>query len=141
MCIRDSIKSVYDVAGRAMAAQLVRLNTVASNLANAGSTTGDPKTTYKPLKPIFETQYSDLVKKNGVATVDAVEVKEIGREPIKQYMPQHPAADAQGYIYKAAVNVDEEMVDMLEASRQYQNNVEVITTLRALTMRTINIGK
>ena len=123
------------------AAQLVRLNTVASNLANAGSTTGDPKTTYKPLKPVFETQYSDLVKKNGVATVDAVEVKEIGREPIKQYMPNHPAADAQGYVYKAAVNVDEEMVDMLEASRQYQNNVEVISTLRALTMRTINIGK
>ena len=57
------IKSVYDIAGRAMAAQLVRLNTVASNLANAGSTTGDPKTTYKPLKAIFETQYSDLVKK------------------------------------------------------------------------------
>ena len=124
-----------------MAAQLVRLNTVASNLANAGSTTGDPKTTYKPLKPVFKTQYSDLVKKNGVATVDAVEVREIGREPIKQYMPNHPAADAQGYVYKAAVNVDEEMVDMLEASRQYQNNVEVISTLRALTMRTINIGK
>ena len=135
------IKSVYDIAGRAMAAQLGRLNPVASNLANAGSTTGDPKTTYKPLKPVFKTQYSDLVKKNGVSTVDAVEVKEIGREPIKQYMPQHPAADAQGYIYKAAVNVDEEMVDMLEASRQYQNNVEVISTLRALTMRTINIGK
>jgi flagellar basal-body rod protein FlgC len=96
---------------------------------------------YKPLKPVFETQYSDLVKKNGVATVDAVEVKEIGREPIKQYMPNHPAADVQGYVYKAAVNVDEEMVDMLEASRQYQNNVEVISTLRALTMRTINIGK
>ena len=135
------IKSVYDIAGRAMAAQLVRLNTVASNLANAGSTTGDPKTTYKPLKPVFETQYSDLVKKNGVATVDAVEVKEIGREPIKQYMPNHPSADAQGYVYKAPINVDEEMVDMLEASRQYQNNVEVISTLRALTMRTINIGK
>jgi flagellar basal-body rod protein FlgC len=124
-----------------MAAQLIRLNTVASNLANAGSTTGDPKTTYKPLKPVFETQYSDLVKKNGVATVDAVEVKEIGREPIKQYMPNHPAADVQGYVYKAPVNVDEDMVDMLEASRQYQNNVEVISTLRALTMRTINIGK
>ena len=135
------IKSVYDIAGRAMAVQLVRLNTVASNLANAGSTTGDPKTTYRPLKPIFETQDSHLVKKNGVATVDAVEVKELSREPIKQYMPNHPAADAQGYVYKAAVNVDEEMVDMLEASRQYQNNVEVISTLRALTMRTINIGK
>ena len=118
------IKSVYDIAGRAMAAQLIRLNTVASNLANAGSTTGDPKTTYKPLKPIFQTQYSDLVKKNGIATVDAIEVKEIGREPIKSYMPSHPSADEAGYIYKAPVNVDEEMVDMMEASRQYQNNFE-----------------
>ena len=135
------IKSVYDIAGRAMAAQLVRLNTVASNLANAGSTTGDPNTTYKPLKPIFETQYSDLVKKNGVATVDTVEVKEIGREPIRSYMPAHPLADKNGYVYKAPVNVDEEMVDMMEASRQYQNNVEVVTTLRALTMRTLQIGK
>ena len=135
------IKSVYDIAGRAMAAQLVRLNTVASNLANAGSTTGDPQTTYKPLKPIFETQYSDLVKKNGVATVDAVEVKELEREAIKSFMPSHPSANKEGYVFKAPVNVDEEMVDMMEASRQYQNNVEVITTLRALTMRTLNIGK
>ena len=54
------IKSVYDIAGRAMAAQLVRLNTVASNLANAGSTTGDPKTTYRPLKPIFETKIANV---------------------------------------------------------------------------------
>ncbi len=136
-----NIKSVYDIAGRAMAAQLVRLNTVASNLANAGSTTGDPKTTYKPLKPIFETQYSDLVKKNGVATVDVVEVKQLDREPIKSYAPSHPAANKEGYIFKAPVNVDEEMVDMMEASRQYQNNVEVVTTLRALTMRTLQIGK
>ncbi|MDB2696860.1 flagellar basal body rod protein FlgC [Alphaproteobacteria bacterium] len=135
------IKSVYDIAGRAMAAQLVRLNTVASNLANAGSTTGDPNTTYKPLKPIFKTEYSDLVKKNGVATVDAIQVKEIDRDPIKTYMPSHPAANKDGYIFKAPVNVDEEMVDMMEASRQYQNNVEVVTTLRALTMRTLQIGK
>ena len=135
------IKSVYDIAGRAMAAQLVRLNTVASNLANAGSTTGDPNTVYKPLKPVFKTEYSDLVKKNGVATVDAVQVKEIDRDPIKTYMPSHPAANKDGFLFKAPVNVDEEMVDMLEASRQYQNNVEVVTTLRALTMRTLQIGK
>ncbi len=56
-------------------------------------------------------------------------------------MPTHPAANEEGYIFKAPVNVDEEMVDMMEASRQYQNNVEVISTLRALTMRTLNIGK
>ena len=122
------IKSVYDIAGRAMAAQLVRLNTVASNLANAGSTTGDPNTTYKPLKPVFKTEYSDLVKKNGVATVDAIQVKEIDRDPIKTYMPSHPVANKDGYIFKAPVNVDEEMVDMMEASRQYQNNVAVSYT-------------
>ena len=81
------------------------------------------------------------LKKNGIATVDAIEVKELEREPIKSYMPSHPAANEAGYIFKAAVNVDEEMVDMMEASRQYQNNVEVVTTLRALTMRTLQIGK
>ncbi|MDC0976040.1 flagellar basal body rod C-terminal domain-containing protein, partial [Alphaproteobacteria bacterium] len=63
------------------------------------------------------------------------------RDPIKTYMPSHPAANKEGYIFKAPVNVDEEMVDMMEASRQYQNNVEVVTTLRALTMRTLQIGK
>ena len=56
-------------------------------------------------------------------------------------MPHHPAADAQGYIYKAPINVEEEMVDMMDASRQYQNNVEVVTTLKALTLKTINLGK
>ncbi len=58
-----NIKSIYDIAGRAMAAQMVRLNTIASNLANAGSATDDPKTAYKPLKPEFKTEYSDNVKK------------------------------------------------------------------------------
>ena len=135
------LKNFYDIAGRAMAAQMVRLNTVASNLANAGSATNDPKTTYKPLKPEFKTEYSDNVKKNGLATVDVSKVIELKRDPIKTYMPSHPLADENGYIYKAPINVEEEMVDMMEASRQYQNNVEVITTLKALTMKTLRIGK
>ena len=136
-----NIKNIYDIAGRAMAAQMVRLNTIASNLANAGSATGDPNTAYKPLKPEFKTEYSDNVKKNGVATVDVSKVIELKREPIKTYMPSHPAADENGYIYKAPVNVEEEMVDMMDASRQYQNNVEVITTIKALMLKTANMGK
>ena len=135
------IKSVYDIAGRAMAAQMVRLNTIASNLANAGSATDDPATAYKPLKPEFKTEYSDNIKKNGLATVDVTKVIELKREPIKTYMPSHPAANKEGYIFKAPVNVEEEMVDMMDASRQYQNNVEVVTTLKALTLKTINLGK
>ena len=62
-------------------------------------------------------------------------------EPIKEYQPGHPMADENGFIYRAPVNVEEEYVDMLEASRQYQNNVEVISTIRALMLKTANLGK
>ena len=135
------IKNIFDIAGRAMAAQMVRLNTISSNLANAGATTGDPETVYKPLKPEFKTQYSENVKKNGISTVNVSKVVELQKEPFKIFDPNHPLADGDGYIYKAPINVEEEMVDMLEASRQYQNNVEVVTTLRALMVRTLSMGK
>ena len=135
------IKNIFDIAGRAMAAQMVRLNTISSNLANAGATTGDPETVYKPLKPEFKTQYSENVKKNGISTVNVSKVVELQKEPFKIFDPNHPLADQDGYIYKAPINVEEEMVDMMDASRQYQNNVEVVTTLKALTLKTINLGK
>ena len=131
----------FDIAGRAMAAQMVRLNTISSNLANAGATTGDPETVYKPLKPEFKTQYSENVKKNGISTVNVSKVVELQKEPFKIFDPNHPLADGDGYIYKAPINVEEEMVDMMDASRQYQNNIEVVTTLKALTLKTINLGK
>ena len=135
------IKNIFDIAGRAMAAQMVRLNTISSNLANAGATTGDPNTVYKPLKPEFKTQYSENVKKNGISTVNVSKVVELQKEPFKIFDPNHPLADRDGYIYKAPINVEEEMVDMMDASRQYQNNIEVVTTLKALTLKTINLGK
>ena len=97
------IKNIYDIAGRAMAAQMVRLNTIASNLANAGSATGEPNTAYKPLKPEFKTEYSDNIKKNGVATVNVEKVIELKREPIKTYMPSHTEANQEGYIFKAPI--------------------------------------
>ena len=135
------IKNIFDIAGRAMAAQMVRLNTISSNLANAGATTGDPETVYKPLKPEFKTQYSENVKQNGISTVNVSNVVELQKEPFKIFDPNHPLADEDGYIYKAPINVEEEMVDMMDASRQYQNNIEVVTTLKALTLKTINLGK
>ena len=135
------IKNIFDIAGRAMAAQMVRLNTISSNLVNAGATTGDPETVYKPLKPEFKTQYSENVKKNGISTVNVSKVVELQKEPFKIFDPNHPLADGDGYIYKAPINVEEEMVDMMDASRQYQNNIEVVTTLKALTLKTINLGK
>ena len=135
------IKNVFDISGRAMAAQLVRLNTIASNLANAGNLASTPDEAYRSLKPVFETKYADEVRKNGLATAQAVDIVESNRLPEKLYMPDHPSAGKDGFVYSAAVNIEEEYVEMMEASRQYQNNVEVITTLRTLMMRTISMGK
>jgi len=70
-----------------------------------------------------------------------VDVVALNRQPARTYMPDHPSADAEGYVYSAAVDVDEEMVEMLEAGRQYQNNLEVVSTLRTLMLRTANMGK
>ena len=135
------IKNVFDISGRAMAAQLVRLNTIASNLANAGNLASSENEAYRSLKPVFETKYADEVRKNGIATAQAVDIVESNRLPEKLYLPDHPSADDDGFVYSAAVDIEEEYVEMMEASRQYQNNVEVITTLRTLMMRTISMGK
>jgi flagellar basal-body rod protein FlgC len=135
------INNVFDISGRAMAAQLVRLNTIASNLANAGNLASSEDEAYRSLKPVFETKYADEVRKKGIATAQAVDIVETNRLPEKLYLPDHPSADNNGFVYSAAVNIEEEYVEMMEASRQYQNNVEVITTLRTLMMRTISMGK
>ena len=135
------IKNVFDIAGRAMASQMVRLNTVASNLANAGTISGSKEEAYKSLKPVFETKFSKAIESNGVSTVDVVKIEAVTRDPERVFMPNHPSADGDGYVYRAAVDENEEMIEMVEASRQYQNNIEVITTLRGLMMRTINMGK
>jgi flagellar basal-body rod protein FlgC len=137
----SDVKNIFDISGRAMSAQLLRLNTVASNLANANNVSGSAEDAYRAIKPVFETKYAESFEKSGVATVDAVNVLAVNRQPEKVFMPEHPKADDDGFIYNAAVNVEEEMVEMLEASRQYQNNIEVISTLRALMMRTIQMGK
>ena len=135
------IKNVFDIAGRAMASQMVRLNTVASNLANAGTISGSKEEAYKSLKPVFETRFSEAMESNGVSTVDVVGIEAITRDPERVFMPNHPSADGEGYVYRAAVDENEEMIEMVEASRQYQNNIEVISTLRGLMMLTINMGK
>jgi flagellar basal-body rod protein FlgC len=135
------VKNIFDIAGRAMASQMVRLNTVASNLANAGTISGSKEEAYRSLKPVFETQFSEAMKDKGISTVDVVGIEAITRDPERVFMPNHPSADKEGYVFRAAVDENEEMIEMVEAGRQYTNNVEVISTLRGLMMRTINMGK
>ena len=110
-------------------------------LANADNVASNPQDAYKPIKPVFETKYLDIIRKRGISTVDAVTVQQMDIEPIKEFQPGHPMADEEGFIYKAPVNTEEEYVEMLEASRQYQNNIEVISTIKALMLKTANLGK
>ena len=137
----SDIKNIFDIASRGMSSQMVRLNTVASNLANSRTVASSDAEAYKAIKAVFKTVYADDVQRTGVASVDVDEIVEVDRPAEKSFQPGHPKADKDGFIYTAAVNVEEEMVEMLEASRQYENNVEMVSTLRGLMMRTINMGK
>ncbi|MEZ7812722.1 MAG: flagellar basal body rod protein FlgC [Paracoccaceae bacterium] len=135
------IRNIFDISGRAMSAQITRLNAIASNLANARSVAGSEEEAYRALRPIFSVNYADKANKNGIATTDVEKVVQLNRTPDKVYHPDHPKADVDGFVYSAAVDTDEEMVEMLEASRQYQNNLEVVMTMRTLMMRTANMGR
>jgi flagellar basal-body rod protein FlgC len=127
--------STFDIAGRAMASQLVRLNTIASNLANAGSLAGSPEAAYRALKPVFATAYN-----GNTATVDVAQVVKTGT-PERRHDPNHPLADAQGNVWTAAVDPNQEMVEMVETARQYANTVEVLSTARTLAMDTLRLGR
>ena len=137
----SEVRNVFDVAARAMSAQMVRLNTVASNMANVNSVSSTPEGAFRPLRPVFEAQYSDALGQTGLSTVDVSGVVSLDREAASLYRPDHPLADDKGFVYQATVNVDEEMVEMMEASRQYQNNLEVVSTVREMMARTVQMGR
>ncbi len=130
--------SLFDIAGRAMSAQLVRLNTSASNLANAGAVTKSEETAYRPLKPVFQTLYEGA---SGKATVGIAGVVTSNAAPQKRYEPGHPLADAEGYIHLSAVDPNAELVEMVETARQYRNNIEVLETAKSLTLETLRMGR
>jgi flagellar basal-body rod protein FlgC len=131
---------IFDIAGSGMSAQSVRLNTVASNLANAESVSGDPAQVYRAKHPVFQA----LQPSGADAASSGVKVAGITEsraEPQRRYEPGNPLADAQGYVYAPSVNVVEEMVDMISASRAYQNDVEVMNTARNLMLATLKLGQ
>lgn len=134
----DNPLSIFQVSGRAMTAQLLRMNTSASNLANAGSVAGSPDTAYRTIKPVFRTSFD---KASGMATVDVDKVVTAGEEPTKRYDPANPMADKDGNVWEAAVDETRELVDMMETARSYQNNVEVMQTAKSLIMDTLKLGK
>lgn len=125
--------SIFQVAGSAMAAQSVRLNTVSSNLANADVVAARPEDTYKARVPVFE------AKVDGQG-VNVREVVESADQPLKRYQPGHPLADEQGYVYAPNVSVVEEMANMISAARSYQSNLEAVNTAKSLMLNTLKMG-
>lgn len=137
-----SLFKVFEVAGSAMNAQSVRLNVTASNLANAGSVNGDPDKVYRARQPVFASFGDTLAAaESGVAGVQLKGVVESSAPLQVQYQPQHPDADENGNVYLSNVNTVEEMVNMMSASRSYQNNVELINTTKDLLLQTLSLGR
>jgi flagellar basal-body rod protein FlgC len=130
--------TIFQTAGRAMSAQLTRMNTSASNLANAGGIAGSADAAYKTIKPVFRTSYDAA---SGLSTVDVERIVTAGETPTKRYDPANPMADKDGNVFEAAVDETRELVDMMESARTYQNNVEVMQTAKSLIIDTLKLGR
>jgi flagellar basal-body rod protein FlgC len=136
-----SLFSVFDVAGSAMNAQSVRMNVTSSNLANAGSVSGDPEKVYRARQPVFSSFQDSLNAMSGASGVKLEGVIESSAPLTMRYQPDHPEADADGNVYVSNVNTIEEMVNMMSASRSYKNNVEIINTTKDLLNETLQMGR
>lgn len=133
-----SLFNIFKVAGSALSAQTQRLNAVASNLANADSAASATGEAYRAKHVVFQAQQ---VAADGATGVRVSQVVEDASPPRLVYDPKHPAANEQGYVAMPNVNVVEQMVDMISASRSYQNNVETLNAAKTLAQKTLSIGQ
>jgi flagellar basal-body rod protein FlgC len=137
-----SLMNIFNVSGSAASAQSQRLNVVASNLANADTVAGPDGKAYKARQVTFQTQLmgagGNSATSAGVAVSAVTEDQSAGR---RVHDPKHPSADADGYVTYSNVNAVEEMVNMISASRGYQNNIEVMTTAKSLMLKILQMGQ
>jgi flagellar basal-body rod protein FlgC len=141
-----SMLRIFDVAGSAISAQSQRLNTVASNLANVDAVAGPDGKPYKALQVTFQTQMmgaagGSLTAGDASAGVRVSSITQSDLPGRRVRDPGHASADAEGYVTYSNVNAVDEMVNMISASRSYQNNVEVMNTARSLLLKTLQIGQ
>jgi flagellar basal-body rod protein FlgC len=130
-------KDISQIAGSAMAAQSVRLNTIASNLANADASAGSETEAYRARKPVFATMVGS-VNGGGVQVLDVVE----SSEPLRRaHEPDNPKADADGMVYYTNVNEVAEMADMMSASRAFETNVEVLGRIKSMQQSLLKLGE
>tara|TARA_A100001391_G_scaffold7621_8_gene5017 strand:- start:33249 stop:33650 length:402 start_codon:yes stop_codon:yes gene_type:complete len=128
--------NIFELAQRAMSAQTVRMNAAASNMANAGSAAATEEEAYRPLRPVFAEELGTAESLRGVS-VQAVRRADVA--PTRMHQPGHPLADENGDVWISSVDETEEMVEMLEASRQYRNMVEALSTAKQLMLETMRM--
>ena len=133
--------SALKIFSSAMTAQMIRLNTTASNLANMDVVGSTPEEAYKAKRPIFKTVIENYTDKNFEAGVRINGIHVSDKANTKRYDPQNPAASENGFVFMSNVNSIEEMVDMTNASRSYQTNVEVMNATKKMMMSTLQLGK
>ena len=138
-----SLFNVFNTAGSALNAETIRLNTTASNLANAESVNGDPSKIYRARHPVFQTMMDDSAnfdQEDAAVGVRVLGVVESTAAPLMRYQPDNPAANKDGYVFSSNVNSIEEMTNMISANRAFATNVDAINTARDLLLKTISMG-
>ncbi|WP_089960298.1 flagellar basal body rod protein FlgC [Limnohabitans sp. 2KL-3] len=139
-----SMDNIFGIAGTALNAQLTRMNSTASNLANVGTVSTTEQDAFRAKRPIFKALMDSEMTNSGASYVGGVKVLRMADDaapPRRVSDPKNPMADENGYVYQSNVSEVTEMVEMMAAARSYQNNVEVINTARQLMMRTLDITK
>ncbi|SHO55666.1 flagellar basal body rod protein FlgC [Vibrio quintilis] len=141
-----SFSDIYTIAGSAMTAETVRLNTVASNLANADAVSANPNDVYKPLKPVFATVYNRTQLSSGDsvypdAQVRIMDVVQHQGKPEKRFEPSNPLANSDGYVYYPDIDVVAEMADMMSATRSFETNVQVLTNVKSMQQGLLRLGQ
>jgi flagellar basal-body rod protein FlgC len=140
-----SLFNVFNVGGSALNAETIRLNTTASNLANAESVNGDATKIYRARHPVFQSMLDTSNPfadgegaSSGVRVLGVVESK---APPLMRYAPDNPLANKDGYVFTSNVNSIEEMTNMISANRSFATNIEAINTARDLLLKTISMGR
>ncbi|HEV7613241.1 MAG TPA: flagellar basal body rod protein FlgC [Steroidobacteraceae bacterium] len=139
-----SLFNVFNVAGSALNAETIRLNTTASNLANAESVNGDPTKVYRARHPVFQSMMdaNAFADSEGASSgVRVLGVVESTAPPLMRYQPDNPSANKDGYVFSSNVNSIEEMTNMISANRSFATNIEAINTARDLLLKTISMGR
>lgn len=145
-----SLEAIFDIAGSGMAAQSIRLNTTASNMANANSAASSEDEVYRAKKPVFQAMQMDAMRQMNMAIdgedklskgVQVSGIVESDAPLDMRYEPHHPLADEQGYVMYPNVNIVEEMTDMMSASRSFQTNVDVMNAAKTMIQQVLSLGQ